>query len=173
MDYLLSFTGYKLKQARFKKAYDIYKHDDTNYHNRFSYFIVAESMFFVSYATFSVNRFGLLSELMIISIAIGYTLSWWIVNYRLTIRLDFLTNTYLMKDNMYKAHIKTAKEQDINTIADFLPCFTFLAWSIFGLITLKNHTGTLFEFLILGFIWGFIVIIILIHSIILKNIQKK
>ena len=73
----------------FEKAFDIYKHTDNNYHSRIAYFIVAESMFFASYAAFSVNSAGFLFEMMIIITAIGYTLSWWIVNYRLTIRLDY------------------------------------------------------------------------------------
>jgi Ca2+/Na+ antiporter len=77
-------------------AWEIYKHADNLYHQRFNFFLVAESMLIVSFATL-VDRSSTHTNSIRIAITIlgmVFTFSWFYVNNRIDWRLNYLNLTF-------------------------------------------------------------------------------
>ena len=61
-----------------EKAWDIYKANDAVFHNRIYFFLVAESMLFVSFATFTISFKTLSYQYIICILGVIYSLTWFL-----------------------------------------------------------------------------------------------
>lgn len=121
-------------------VWDNYKHADNLYHHRFNFFLVAESMLVVSFATtllvnpVNSNIFTYSNQIRIAIAILGmmFTLSWFYVNKRLDWRLVYLNNEYLTKNEDYNKYMESVDDFTIiHTgffLSNLLPLFTFAFW---------------------------------------------
>ena len=122
-------------------VWDNYKHADNLYHQRFNFFILAESMFVVSFATALTSTSIDTSPIRIAIIILGmvFTLSWFYTNKRLDWRLVFLSSNYLEKNEEYNKYIAcTRKFAPFYTglfLSNILPGTTFTFWYFLFYIT--------------------------------------
>ncbi len=126
----------------FNQLFDIYKHADNLLHQRFNFFMVAESMFAVSFATALVAS----SETRVVMIAIAvigmvFTLGWAYVNRRLDFRLIYLSNKYLQFYPVYKKYLGSVPRFSIDSgtfLTWILPTIMFFFWYFLSLITYRE-----------------------------------
>jgi len=92
----------------FEKAYKFHLHADNIYHQRFNFFLVAESMLVISYVTSLTKELDLSKiGLGICIIGLIFTLIWLYVNARLEFRVVYMIRNHLKnKDDLYKEYIE-------------------------------------------------------------------
>ena len=124
-------------------AWEAYKHADNLYHQRFSFFLVAESMLVVSFATtLLVDQPSTHTNSIRIAITIlgmVFTFSWFYVNNRIEWRLNYLNEKYLERCSQtyrdYLTHVNGISSTFFMT--DLLPAATFVFWCYLLYITVK------------------------------------
>ena len=132
-----------------KRAKEYYQHADNLFHHRFNFFLVAESMLIISYATIYVWK----QETNPISVAIsilgiGFTLGWIYTNARLSERVNYMIKNYMKKyDPIYNEYLTKSVRGLYSSyiLAYVLPSLTFLVWGFF----------ILFPFFGIGYQLGF------------------
>ncbi len=121
-----------MEYNEFQQWYDIYKYADNLFHQRFHFFMVAESMLIMSFATAIILLYS--QKGIIIAIAILgllFTFSWAYINRRFDFRLMFLNQEYLPRFPKYKEYLKSVSLKTIPTgmfLTNLLPTFTFFFW---------------------------------------------
>jgi hypothetical protein len=110
------------------RAWRYHQNADSLNSGRVNFFIVAESMLVVGYATTSNERFWL--RLFLIFLGLLYTLAWWYLCNRLSTRMDYLSKHYLQKlDPIFKEYIESATGPFGKTVlCTILPLGTLLFW---------------------------------------------
>lgn len=116
-----------------------YQHADNLYHQRFNFFLVAESMLVVSFATSLLIHpdnsilTGLSKNIRTAISLLGmiFTVSWFYVNKRLDWRLVFLNSEFLKSKNEYKDYLDSVSKYSIHSgffMSNLLPTMTFFFW---------------------------------------------
>jgi len=127
------------KKYEWKRVWEYHKEADNLFHRRFSFFLVAESMLIVSFATI-MDKTDNIVQTAIIFLGLVYTFGWMYVNARIAIRLNYLKNNYLIEhDPIYRGYMES-----VNTIFEkffhfniyILPKMTFLFWLFLLLYTI-------------------------------------
>jgi hypothetical protein len=121
-----------ISTTEFNEWFDLYKFADGLYHQRFNFFMVAESMLIVSFTTSLVPQ----SIPFVISFAIAllglvFTFSWAYVNRRFDFRIMWLNDEKLQKYENYKKYLKCLSLKSIPTgffLTNLLPTATFFFW---------------------------------------------
>ena len=125
-----------------KNVIEVYRHTDNLYHQRFNFFLVAESMLIVSFVTTLIinptNKEVLaLAYANYIQVAIAilgmvYTFSWFYVNKKLDWRLVFITHRYMKGNKEFYDYLGASKGiSEIYSgffLSSILPTFTFAFW---------------------------------------------
>ena len=131
------------------KVWEYRKEADNLLHQRFSFFLLAESFLVLSIVTILVsNNVGdrlKTVEVMISLLGIVFTFGWWYVNVRIRIRLDHLKENYMNKDSIYNEYLSSVKEPinkvikklHINTL--ILPLSTLFFWWIMLFEVILNY----------------------------------
>jgi len=115
-------------------AWEAYKQADNLYHQRFNFFLVAESMLVVSFATTFSSGYLNTNPLRIAITILGmiFTLSWFYVNNGIGYRMIYLREEYLMRCNQtFKKYFESVEELTIPSsffMTDLLPAATFAFW---------------------------------------------
>ena len=122
-------------------AWEAYKHADNLYHQRFNFFLVAESMLIVSFATtFSSGSLNTNSVRIAITIlGMIFTFSWFYVNNRIGWRLNYLNENYLKRcSQTYGDYLNRVKGIPSAFFMTYLlPAATFVFWCYLLYITVK------------------------------------
>ena len=124
-------------------AWEAYKQADNLYHQRFNFFLVAESMLVVSFAT-TVSSGSLNTNPVRIAITILgmiFTFSWFYVNNSIGYRMIYLREKGLRRCNpTYRSYLNVEEKLSIPSeffMTDLLPAATFVFWCYLLYITVK------------------------------------
>jgi len=115
-------------------AWEAYKQADNLYHQRFNFFLVAESMLVVSFATTFSSGCLNINPLRIAITILGmiFTFSWFYVNNGIGYRMIYLREKYLRRCNQtFKHYIESVEGLTIPSsffMTDLLPAATFAFW---------------------------------------------
>ena len=137
-------------EKRAKRMSEHYKHADNLYHSRFNFFMIAESMFILSFATavaavINVPDLPSMYFLIfpIIFLGLGFSLAWLYTNARLSLRVDYLIQRLKKRDNIFWDYLYSVKGLYASTVLSyFLPIMFTLFW------------GYLLFYLLLGWSYG-------------------
>jgi hypothetical protein len=131
------------KQIR--KAWKYHNAGDVLFAARFNYYMVAQSMMFVSFATvFAADRhseYEKIIETAIALLGIFYAVAQERVNRVLPLRMKILRNIYLKHDPVYWDYLKEDPEQPEearNIQSRLIPRAFIAAWSILLLVALAS-----------------------------------
>ena len=123
-------------------AWEAYKQADNLYHQRFNFFLVAESMLVVSFATTFSSGCLNTNPVRIAITILGMisTFSWFYVNNSIGYRIIYLRENYLGRRNStYKDYLESVENRFIPPseffMTDLLPAATFVFWCYFLYIT--------------------------------------
>jgi len=123
-------------------AWEAYKQADNLYHQRFNFFLVAESMLVVSFATTFSSGCLNTNPVRIAITILGMisTFSWFYVNNSIGYRIIYLRENYLGRRNStYKDYLESVENRFIPHseffMTDLLPAATFVFWCYFLYIT--------------------------------------
>jgi len=148
-------------------VWEYHKELDNLYHRRFNFFLVAESMLIVSFAT--IVSFKQDNDLLPILISIAvlgivYTCVWYWANKRIVEKIWFLKNHYLeKKSKIYRDYMKLENNSDKDWRSKphyeymILPLATLIFWISIFLFVLEQTF-----FWESGIIFGIIIFLILI-----------
>jgi hypothetical protein len=121
---------------RKKWLWDHYKHSETVFTNRINFFLLAESMFLVSYATLLSGKERNLYTIEIISV-LGFLFTgvWLCVNYRTRKRLSVIIKRF----ETVCPEIKQIRDEIIGVESNWflgiiLPIITLIAWVLLSLL---------------------------------------
>jgi len=98
-------------EFEWNRIWEYHKCADDLFHKRFSFFLVAESMLVVSYATlFDINQ-AFYVKLAITLLGLIFTYGWYVVNIRLDKKMEFLKQ-YVTEpnDSYFEAYMKCVKD---------------------------------------------------------------
>ncbi|MCJ7572283.1 MAG: hypothetical protein MUO82_10490 [Candidatus Thermoplasmatota archaeon] len=127
----------KKNKYEWQRVWEYHKHADILFHQRFAFFLVAESMLIISFATL-FNQPEKHVKIAIGILGLIYTYGWYFVNVRLDKKMEFLKKDFLEKyDSLYKDYmncVRDIKRWDIFN-DEIFPIATFLFW-IFLLLQL-------------------------------------
>ena len=124
-------------------AWEAYKQADNLYHQRFNFFLVAESMLVVSFATtFSSGCLNTNPVRIAITIlGMIFTFSWFYVNNSIGYRMIYLREKGLRRCNpTYRSYLNVEEKLSIPSeffMTDLLPAATFVFWCYLLYITVK------------------------------------
>lgn len=124
-------------------AWEAYKQADNLYHQRFNFFLVAESMLVVSFATtFSSGCLNTNPVRIAITIlGMIFTFSWFYVNNSIGYRMIYLRENYLRRCNpTYRSYLNAEGKLSIPSaffMTYLLPAATFVFWCYLLYITVK------------------------------------
>jgi len=113
-----------------KRVWEYHKDAEHLFHQRFSFFLVAESMLIVSFVTL-LNTSQELVKFAIVILGIVFTFGWLYVNLRLDIRMERLKVYLKENDQIYEEYMNSVKDifGKFDYIQDcILPMTTFLFW---------------------------------------------
>jgi hypothetical protein len=122
------------EEDKVKWLWDYLKHSENTFTNRINFFLVAESMLMVSYATIA-NNYQLRNRtigLVIILLGVLFTVAWFYVNLRAAINMTDIVGRIRKAIPLYQDiwskrwHIKRLSARHV--LAYFMPCILFLAW---------------------------------------------
>jgi len=126
---------YDEHKSEVERATKYFQHADDIFHQRFNFFLVAESMLVVSYATVYVWNQEINPVSIAISIlGIAFTLGWLYTNARVGERINYTIKNYMKKfDPVYHDYLtKSVRGLSSNIILAYvLPSSTFLLWIFF------------------------------------------
>jgi hypothetical protein len=90
-------------EEQIEKAWSYHAHADNIQTARVNFFLVAESMLVVSFATVvqADKPLGVFLRFAIVMLGMIYTAGWFVINLSIIQRMHFLRDTYLMKDRLY------------------------------------------------------------------------
>lgn len=127
---------HKRKERRIKRAWEYYRHADNLHAARINFFLVAESMLLVSFATVRGESFsGPFLQLLIPAMGLVYTWIWYHVNKGLQSRMDVLNDDYLRADSVYKRYLAAGQGIPSKVFLTWvLPVATLLLWLILFIV---------------------------------------
>jgi len=152
-------------EYEWRRVWEYHKEADHLFHQRFSFFLLAESFLVLSVVTILVD--AKLDNLQSIKIAISllgfvFTFGWWYVNLRLRIRLDYLKNTYLKEEDfVYKKYMDCVKEP----IKDYLGIGFHINSCILPKATIIFWWFILFDVILHSHFISNIIILLLIYTL--------
>lgn len=150
-------------------AYKYFKHADDHYAQRINFFLVAESMLVISFVT-SLTHDSISPE---IGLGIGiigliYTSIWLYTNARLEVRIDYMIEEHLKKNDLYKKYLTSSGGLFSKVLLTYtLPISMNMLWIFFICYQLQINNPILALILIV-----FFVIMIIIGSIMDKTLPK-
>ena len=124
----------KPDQKQIDRAWQYYQDADNRHTGRINFFLVAESMLFVSFVTtflIETGCWGIVTiqtiQFSIILMGLVFTFSWFVVNTRIARRMEVLRIEYLQHDPVYKRYADAASPWYATAfLTYFLPICTFL-----------------------------------------------
>ena len=131
-------------EGKVKRISEHYKHADNLYHSRFNFFMIAESMFILSFVTSVAAVIDKDLSLMyflffpIIFLGLGFSLAWLYTNARLSERGHYLVKRLMKIDNVFWDYIRSVEGLYAGTfLSFFLPImFTLFWWYLLGYLLL-------------------------------------
>ena len=156
----------KTYEYEWKRIWEYHKEADHLFHQRFNFFLVAESMLIVSFMTL-LNSSHMLVMIAIILLGLVYTFGWLYVNTRINYRIEYLKEFLIMHDEIYRNYMdcvddsledRDNPEKTIHFQVYVLPKMTFLFWFflLFNIVMKLNIFFIIIFLLVIYFIVNFI-----------------
>lgn len=160
------------KEGRWKAMWEYQKQADDINNQRTNFFLVAESMLIISFATLRVAGDESLKILYIAIVLLGiiYTFSWFYVNARLGLRMTYLIKKYLKKENpIYKRYLESVGGIYATTVEHYIiPLSTVVFWFFLLFSSTLQKISCCFEYLWV-LIWLVTSVIMIIISILVTE----
>lgn len=115
------------------------KHASDLHSSRINFFLIAESMLFIAFFSFSIdeNLENIIFKILIILLGFIFSLGWFLANLRLSLRIKKFDSILRKKDDIYNEYIEAVKGVPSDIIMTYiLPLSTLFFWLIFLIFTL-------------------------------------